>query len=111
MAVPQAQTILAPMQRVAVTVNIRPGAEDRLKELLAWGPPFDPSDAGLARHTVYAREDIVVFVFEGEEVDRKLSGLLNDPLQSGAFGSWGALVAEEPRLAHEVYHWERDAAQ
>ena len=47
-----------------------------------------------------------MFVFEGEELQRTLPALINDPLHSGAFGAWGALLAEEPRLAHAVYHWD-----
>jgi nucleotide-binding universal stress UspA family protein len=96
------------MDRVAVTVHLRPGSEERVAELLADGPPFDPGRIGLARHTVYAQGDTVVFVFEGEELERKLSALLNDRLRSGAFAAWAALVANEPRLAHAVYHWDRE---
>ena len=94
------------MNRIAVTVQLRTGAEDSARELLAAGPPFDPGRAGLTRHTVYAHGDTVVFVFEGEAVERMLPALLNDPLRSGAFSAWGALLAEEPRLAHAVYHWD-----
>ena len=94
------------MDRVAVTVRLQPGTEERVGQLLAAGPPFDPGRAGLTRHTIYTQGDTLVFVFEGEELQRTLPALINDPLHSGAFGAWGALLAEEPRLAHAVYHWD-----
>jgi nucleotide-binding universal stress UspA family protein len=95
------------MDRIAVTARLRPGAEARALELLAAGPPFDPARAGLTRHTVYARGDTVFFVFEGEDLRRTLPGLVNDRLRSAAFAAWGPLLAEEPRLAHAAYHWDR----
>src|ERR1043166_761973 len=95
------------MDRIAVTARLRPGAEARALELLAAGPPFDPARAGLTRHTVYARGDTVFFVFEGEDLRRTRPGLVNDRLRSAAFAAWGPLLAEEPRLAHAAYHWDR----
>lgn len=94
------------MNRAAITLKLRPGAEERARELLAAGPPFDPGRAGLTRHTVFARDDAVVFVFEGEDLRRTLPRQLNEPLRSGAFAAWGGLLAERPRLAHAVYHWD-----
>ena len=95
------------MDRIAVTARLRPGSEKRARELLAAGPPFDPRRAGLARHAVYVRGDTVLFVFEGEALERTLPALVNDRLRSAAFAGWGPLLAEEPRLAHAVYHWDR----
>ena len=76
------------MKRIAVTAQLQPRAEERARELLAAGPPFDPGRAGTTRHTVYAYGDTVVFVFEGEDLGRTLPALLNDRLRSGAFGAW-----------------------
>jgi len=95
------------MDRVAITVHLQPGIGNRAQELLDGGPPFDPEQAGLQRHTVYARGDEVVFVFEGEQLEQKLSALLNDPVRAGDFSAWSALLTENPRLAHVVYHWDR----
>ncbi|MGB2875397.1 MAG: universal stress protein [Gaiellaceae bacterium] len=95
------------MDRIAVTARLRPGTEARAHELLAGGPPFDPGRAGLVQHTVYAREDLAIFVFEGENLVRGLPDLLNDRLHSAAFAAWGPLLAEQPRLAHVAYHWDR----
>jgi len=94
------------MERVAITARLKEGSEARARELVAAGPPFDPGQAGLTQHVVYVGRDIVVFVFEGEGVAQRLSRLLNDRLNSGAFSTWAPLLAEQPRLAHEAYHWE-----
>ena len=94
------------MNRIVVTAKLRPGTEKRARELLAAGPPFDPGRAGLTRHTVYARGDLVAFVFEGDDLRRTLPALLNDRLRAGAFAPWAALLAEQPRLVHPVYHWD-----
>lgn len=96
------------MNRIVVTAKLRPGTEERARELLAAGPPFDPGRAGLTRHSVYARGDLVAFVFEGDDLRRTLPALLNDRLRAGAFAPWAALLAEQPRLAHPVYHWEKE---
>jgi len=94
------------MERVAITVRLKEGMEARARELVAAGPPFDPTLAGFAQHAVYVGNDIVVFVFEGGDVGHRLSQLLNDRLNSASFGVWAPLLAEQPRLAHEAYHWD-----
>jgi nucleotide-binding universal stress UspA family protein len=73
---------------------------------VAAGPPFDAARAGLTQHGVYVGHDIVVFVFEGEGVGQKLSRVLNDRLNSASFSAWAPLLAGQPRLAHEAYHWD-----
>jgi nucleotide-binding universal stress UspA family protein len=97
---------MALMERVAITAKLREGSEARARELVAAGPPFDPSRAGLNQHGVYVGPDIVVFVFEGEDVAQRLAQLLNDRLNSASFSGWAPLLAEPPRLAHEAYHWD-----
>jgi nucleotide-binding universal stress UspA family protein len=94
------------MERVAITARLKEGAETRARELVAAGPPFDPGRAGLTQHGVYIGHDIVVFVFEGDGLVRRLSQLLNDRLNSASFSAWAPLLAERPRLAHEAYHWD-----
>lgn len=94
------------MERVAITAQLKEGSEERARELVAAGPPFDPADAGLAQHGVFVGNDIVVFLFEGEDVAQKLSQVLNDRLNSGSFSAWVPLLAGQPRLAHEAYHWD-----
>ncbi|HEX9351828.1 MAG TPA: hypothetical protein VF877_11205 [Gaiellaceae bacterium] len=94
------------MERIAVTARLRPGAECRARELIAAGPPFDPSTVGLSEHSVYVGNDLVVFVFEGVGLSRRLSDLVNDRIYAASFGSWAEVLAEQPRVAHEAYHWD-----
>ena len=94
------------MQRVVITARLNEGSEARARELVAAGPPFDPRQIGLARHGVFVGSDIVVFVFEGHDVERRLSQLVNDRLNSAAFSGWAPLLAEQPKIAHETYHWD-----
>jgi hypothetical protein len=94
------------MERVAVTARLRPGSEERARTLLEAGPPFDPARVGFTRHSVFLGPDLAVFVFEGERLGERLSGLINDPVRAAAFSSWAPLLAGRPRLAHETYYWD-----
>jgi hypothetical protein len=94
------------VERVVVTARLKEGSEARARELVAAGPPFDPRRARLAQHSVYVGQGLVVFVFEGDGVAQQLSHLVNDRLNSASFSAWAPLLAEQPRLAHEVYHWD-----
>jgi nucleotide-binding universal stress UspA family protein len=94
------------MERVAITAPLKKGSEARARELVAAGPPFDPGRAGLTQHGVFVGHDIVVFVFEGDGVVPRLSRLMNNRLNSAAFTAWAPLLAGQPRLAHEAYHWD-----
>lgn len=96
------------MERVAITARLKEGSEARARELVVSGPPFDPGRAGLTQHGVYVGHEIVVFVFEGDGIAGRLSQLLNDRLNSASFSAWAPLLAEQPRLAHEVYHWDTE---
>ena len=93
------------MERIAVIAQLRPGSEERAKSLLAAGPPFEPATLGLTSHDVYLGPRSVVFVFEGPEVERSVSDLVNDPASSGSFSAWGPLLDGSPSLARSAYHW------
>jgi nucleotide-binding universal stress UspA family protein len=93
------------MQRIAVTARVRPGAEAEARKLIEAGPPFDLGNAGFEQHSVFTGGDLVVFVFEGENVERHLTELLNDRVRSAGLGTWAPVLAESPRVAHETYHW------
>ena len=94
------------MQRLVVTLKLRKGTQERAAKLIAAGPPFDPSDLGLARHAVYLGDDLVIFAFEGEDVEQRLRVLIDDPVRSASFASWVPLLAGRPALVHEVYYWD-----
>jgi hypothetical protein len=93
--------------RFAVVARLQPGAEERARELIAQGPPFDPEAAGVERHVVFLSYGEVVFVFEGEGIEWALDDVLDSPLRPPAFDAWRPLLDGPPRLAREVFSWTR----
>lgn len=96
------------MEQLAIVARLKEGAEERARELIAGGPPFDPADAGLSHHTVYLSAGEVVFVFEGREVEWIVDDVITEPFQwsiSDAFEVWRPFVEGEPRLARPCYSW------
>ena len=92
------------MQRFAVVATLRPGAEEEAAKLIELGPPFDPRDSGLARHTVFLGADLVIFVFEGGDA-RTLLAALNGANGQSVLGAWESLLDSTPRVAQEAYSW------
>lgn len=92
------------MQRFAVVATLRPGAAEEAAELIELGPPFDPRDSGMERHTVFLAADLAVFVFEGGDARTLLAELAGANGQS-VLGAWESLVDSTPKIAHEVYSW------
>ena len=92
-------------RRAIVVVPLREGALDRVRELVAHGPPFDPGETGLLRHELLLTPGEAIFVFEAESEEGLrlfLSGL-----DLSAAAAWGELVAGPPRLAESAYSWEQ----
>jgi hypothetical protein len=98
------------MEQLAIVARLKPGAEPDAAELVANGPPFEPGETGLERHTVFLAADEVVFVFEGSEVEWIVDGLVDEPFQwelMAAMEAWRPLLAEHPRIARPGYAWTR----
>ena len=57
------------MDTVALIARLKPGCEERAAQLLSSGPPFDPGERGLSRHSVYLSAGEGVFLFEGDQVE------------------------------------------
>lgn len=95
------------MNRLLIIARLRDEAHDEVEALLREGPPFDPEELGLHRHSAYLTAGELVFVFEAPEVEWIVNDLLDDPTLSGAFGAWEKLIEGPPRIAHERYHWSR----
>jgi hypothetical protein len=96
------------MNRLAVIAKLRPEAEKTAEQLIAKGPPFDPSSVGFLRHSVFLTGDHVLFVFEGGQLDKLMRLIVKDPSSVSAFRESEGLVDGMPRVAHEAYHWERE---
>jgi hypothetical protein len=95
------------MNRLIIIARLRDEVHDEAEALLRKGPPFDPEELGLHRHSAYLTAGEIVFVFEAPEVEWIVNDLLDDPTLSGAFGAWQKLIEGPPRIAHERYHWSR----
>ena len=94
---------------LVVTVPLRKGAGERVRQLIAQGPPFDPSGTGLERHRVLITERDVIFLFEGRNVRETAERLLSDPGVWRAAIEWRGCFAGPPRLADDLYTWTRGA--
>ena len=95
--------------RLVVILPLKQGALGRARELIAAGPPFDPAQAGLARHRVFLLEHEAIFLFEPAHDDQKLQELLSRPDLWAAAETWRELASGPPLLAEDVYDWERAA--
>lgn len=100
------------MDRIAVIARFRREQAAQVKALLEAGPPYDPADADIERHTVYLSGREAVFAFEGPDVASEVEDLVDDflrPELQAALAEWRELLDEEPRIARPVFVWERGA--
>lgn len=94
------------MQRIAVIAKLRPGASEQAARLIELGPPFDPREHAVERHSVFLAAEAVVFVFEGGQANTLLAALGGADEQS-ALGAWEPLLDGTPLIAREAYDWIR----
>lgn len=104
---------MAPTGQIAIVATLRPGMEEEARRLIGGGPPFDPTERGFGRHTIFLSANEVVFVFEAAEVEWRLDDLVDDPfehLTQEAMRAWGEIVDGPPRIARVVYEWGAEQA-
>ena len=89
----------AAVERIALVVPLRRGWKTRVRELVALGPPFEPSALGLRRHDVFLGDRDVVFVFEAPTVRRAVEHALTEPGLWRAGVAWRSCIAGRPHLA------------
>ena len=94
------------MGRIGVIAQLVPGARERAEEIVAAGPPFDLAKAGFSEHSIFIGGDSVLFVFDGPDVERRVSALAADPGASSALSHWAPILAGTPHMAHEVFTWK-----
>lgn len=97
---------LAPPRRATVVLPLADGAVERVREVVAQGPPFDPAETSLVRHQLLLTPREAIFTFE-TDTDEGLSTLLSQLDLWAAAATWRELVAGPPRLAEVAYAWER----
>jgi hypothetical protein len=93
-------------RRATVVLPLKAGAVDRVRELVAQGPPFDPAETALTRHQLLLTPQEAIFVFEAKTEDG-LAALLGQLDVWAAAVAWRDLVDGPPRLAEIAYAWER----
>jgi hypothetical protein len=93
-------------ERVAVVARLGPDSRGRASEILTEGAPYELSETGFRRHSVFLGSETVVFVFEGSGIEARVRDLIDDPVRSAAFSIWGPLLEGTPELAREEFHWE-----
>jgi hypothetical protein len=101
------------MERVAIIARLKEGSEQRAAELVAAGPPFDLSNTGVVRHSIYISPREAVFVFEGHEVEWIVDQLIDEPFHydlQRALEQWREIVDGQPRVARERFGWQLDEA-
>jgi hypothetical protein len=101
------------MAQVAIVVTLKSDAEERARQLIERGPPFDLAESGFTRHTIFLSAGEVVFAFEGREVEWRLDELVDRPfsLVREALEHWRPLVAGPPRIARVAYEWNSEPAR
>jgi hypothetical protein len=101
------------MEQYIIAARLKPGNAVAAEEMLATGPPFDPSKAGLTTHAAYLTADEVYLLFEGETARTTALQVARDhPVE---VSRWQAVVsglpfrvAEVPRDARCVYEWKAE---
>jgi hypothetical protein len=99
------------MERVAIIARLKEGSEQRAAELVGAGPPFDLTDTGIVRHSIYISAREAVFVFEGHEVEWIVDQLIDEPFRydlQRALEQWREIIDGEPRVARERFGWQLD---
>jgi len=94
-------------RRIAIVLPLREDAHDAVLALITAGPPFDPEALDLDRHLVFLTASEAVFLFESKLGADALEPLLQDPKLWQSVAAWHDHLAGPPRIAEDVYSWER----
>ena len=84
---------------IDLIVPLRPGTQQRVRELVAQGPPFDPAALKLRRHQVLLGSNDVIFAFEGPQIRQTLERTLSQPVLWKAGVAWRRCIAGRPRIS------------
>lgn len=95
-------------RRFLVAVELRPACRSAARELLASGPPFDPTTTTLVSHDVFLLDDEALFLFETDE-NANLDHLVHPDFWD-ATGAWRNLMTGAVRLTEHAYSWSREAS-
>jgi hypothetical protein len=97
-------------RRIAIVLPVREEAHEAVQALLAAGPPFDPEALGIDRHQVFLTASEAVFIFESDLGAKAFEPLLEEPELWQSAAAWHDHLAGPPRIAEDVFSWERSGA-
>lgn len=83
---------------LTVYVPLKPGCSERAGQLLAQGPPLEPSTLGVTEHYVYLRDREAIFVFQGPGVQARIGQAMRSPVLWRAGLAWRDCIAGRPRI-------------
>lgn len=95
------------MERIVVVAPLREGGRESARLLVEDGPPFDPSGTRLTGHHVHLTDSEVIFTFEGPGVRGIVEALIGEAGVLRAATAWRECLDGRPRIAEEVYSWQR----
>jgi hypothetical protein len=96
-------------RELAVWVPLKPDCLGRARELLAKGPPLDPTSLGLSGHDVYLSESEAVFVFHGANVRAQVVRAVRHPAVWRAGVAWQRCFAAPPQVVDDLAFINLDA--
>ena len=96
------------MSRLVLVVPLREGTLDRVRELLAEGPPFELATTHLEHHEVFLTDREAVFVFDAPGETPPLELRAGDPALRTAAAAWRECMAGRPRKAEIAFSWLRE---
>ena len=85
---------------IDLIVPLRLDAQQRVRELIAQGPPFDPRALNLRRHEVLLAADHIIFAFEGRQIRQTLERTLSQPSLWRAGVAWRKCITGRPRISN-----------
>ena len=96
------------MSRLVLVVPLREGTLDRVRELLAEGPPFELATTHLEHHEVFLTDREAVFVFDAPGETPPLELKAGNPALRAAAAAWRECMAGRPRKAEFAFSWLRE---
>jgi hypothetical protein len=96
------------MKRMMIVARLREGTTEEAEALLEQGPPFEPEELGLHRHSAYLTSGEVVFLFEAQGVEWIVNDIIDDPVVASALAPWQNLIEGMAHIAYERFYWSRD---
>ena len=91
------------MESIAIVARLKPGTEERARELAMLEPAGAP---GVSRISVFLSPGEAVFLLEGESPDEGFRTFLDDPVDSTMLAPWLPLFDGPIHRAPQLAHWD-----